>query len=51
MEFADAPLTTVMELTDKRDGSERVLHWVNFQLGIPVAPAPEVYNVAVVHLR
>lgn len=36
VEFEDAPLTTVMELNDKADGSERVLHWVNFRTGTTV---------------
>ncbi len=40
VEFGAAPLTTVMELTDKRDGSRRLLHWVNYQLGAPAAGTP-----------
>ena len=39
VEFSAAPLTTVMELTDKKDASERVLHWINYRLGAPVEPA------------
>ncbi|MEO6911412.1 MAG: beta-galactosidase trimerization domain-containing protein, partial [Edaphobacter sp.] len=39
VEFKDAPLTTVMELTEKNDGSERILHWLNYQLGSPVPPS------------
>lgn len=38
-EFENAPLTTVMELTGKKDASERVLHWVNYKLGSPAGPA------------
>jgi hypothetical protein len=37
--FEGAPLTTVMELTEKKDGSERVLHWVNYKLGAPAKGA------------
>ena len=33
VEFESAPLTTVMEMTDKRDASERILHWVNYEPG------------------
>ena len=40
VEFGDAPLTTVMQLTDKRDGSERLLHWINYQLQSPVSATP-----------
>ena len=38
VEFTNAPLTTVMELTEKKDASERVLHWLNYKLGSPVQP-------------
>jgi hypothetical protein len=38
VEFENAPLTTVVELTDNQDGSERVLHWVNYRLGSTVPP-------------
>ncbi|MEK7404702.1 MAG: alpha-amylase family protein [Acidobacteriota bacterium] len=38
VEFAGAPLTTVMELTEKSDGSERALHWLNYRLGTVVDP-------------
>jgi hypothetical protein len=38
VEFTNAPLTTVMELTEKQDASERVLHWLNYKLGSPVQP-------------
>jgi hypothetical protein len=38
VEFAGAPPTAVMELTEKRDGSERALHWVNYQLDSAVEP-------------
>jgi hypothetical protein len=38
-EFEGAPLTTVMELTDKNDGSERILHWLNYKLGYPAGGA------------
>ncbi|MEN6607750.1 MAG: beta-galactosidase [Bryobacteraceae bacterium] len=38
-EFVGAPLHTVMELTEKNDGSGRVLHWINYKLGAKVAPA------------
>jgi hypothetical protein len=38
-EFEGAPLTTVMELTDKADGSERILHWLNYKLGYPAGGA------------
>lgn len=38
-EFENAPLTTVMELTGKKDASERVLHWVNYKLGSPAGPS------------
>lgn len=34
VEFDHAPLTTVMELTEKKDGTERILHWVNYNLGV-----------------
>lgn len=33
VEFKKAPLTTVMELTEKKDSSARILHWVNYNLG------------------
>ncbi|HEU0142820.1 MAG TPA: beta-galactosidase trimerization domain-containing protein [Bryobacteraceae bacterium] len=36
VEFEHAPLTTVMEITEKKDGSGRMLHWVNYRLGTPV---------------
>ncbi|HWQ55473.1 MAG TPA: alpha-amylase family protein [Bryobacteraceae bacterium] len=39
IEYENAPLTTVMELTDKKDDSERVLHWVNYKLGSPAGPS------------
>jgi hypothetical protein len=39
VEFERAPLTTVMELTDKKDGSARVFHWINYKLGAVVKPA------------
>ena len=29
-----------MELTEKKDGSERVLHWLNYKLGAPVRSTP-----------
>lgn len=35
VEFEGAPLTTVMELTEKKDSSERILHWINYKLGTP----------------
>jgi hypothetical protein len=38
-EFESAPLTTVMELTEKTDGSARMLHWVNYKPGTKVLPA------------
>lgn len=38
VEFKGAPLTTTMELTDKQDGSERNLHWVNYDLRKHVQP-------------
>lgn len=38
-EFEQAPLTTVMELTEKTDGGARMLHWVNYKPGTKVAPA------------
>src|SRR4051812_39273950 len=28
VEFDGAPLTTVIELTDKKNSSERILHWI-----------------------
>lgn len=37
VEFTGAPLTTVMELLDKRDGSERILHWINYDLEHPAS--------------
>ena len=40
VEFEGAPLTTAMELTEKKDGSERVLHWLNYKLGAPVRSTP-----------
>jgi hypothetical protein len=39
VEFDGAPLTTVTQITEKKDGSERIVHWINFKLGAPVAPA------------
>jgi hypothetical protein len=39
VELPGAPLTTVMELTEKRGGGERVLHWVNYRVGTPAEPA------------
>lgn len=39
VEFEGAPLTTVMNLTEKNDGSERVLHWLNYALNGAVNPA------------
>ncbi len=39
VEFDGAPLTTVMELTEKKDASERILHWINYKLESPVDPA------------
>jgi hypothetical protein len=38
VELTGAPLTTVMELTEKRGGGERVLHWVNYKLAAPAEP-------------
>jgi hypothetical protein len=41
VEFEKAPLTTTMELTDNENHSERVLHWINYQLETPlVAGSP-----------
>jgi hypothetical protein len=37
VEFANAPLTTVMELVERKDGSERILHWLNYKLGTRVS--------------
>jgi len=39
VEFESAPLTTVMELTEKTGGRERVLHWLNYKLPTAVEPA------------
>ena len=41
-EFTGAPLTAVMELTDRRDGNERVLHWINYKAGAAVDPVQVV---------
>jgi hypothetical protein len=55
-EFAAAPLSTVMELTEKKDGSARMLHWVNYRPGTKVVPAavtmavPEGKKAAAVEL-
>jgi len=38
-ELKGAPLTTVIELTDKKDGSERVLHWINYKPGSRTRPS------------
>ena len=38
VEFASAPLTTTMELTEKKDSSELILHWINYNIPAPVAP-------------
>jgi len=46
VEFGKAPLTTTMELTDNQDKTERVLHWINYQLETPVVAAVPV-SVAV----
>jgi hypothetical protein len=29
-----------MELTEKKDGAARMLHWVNYKPGTKIAPAP-----------
>ncbi len=39
VEFDRAPLTTVMELADKKDGSERILHWLNYKRNTVTKPA------------
>jgi hypothetical protein len=31
-----------MELTDRRDGNERVLHWINYKAGAAVDPVQVV---------
>jgi hypothetical protein len=46
VEFDNAPLTTTMELTDNKDGTERTLHWLNYKLQTPLVPATPV-SVAV----
>jgi len=46
VEFSSAPLTTTMELTDNQAGTERVLHWINYQLETPLVAAAPV-SVAV----
>ena len=38
-QFDAAPLTTVMELTEKSDASTRMLHWVNYKPGTKAPPA------------
>lgn len=38
-EFENAPLTTLMNLTEKNDGTERVLHLLNYAAGTTVNPA------------
>jgi len=56
VEFEGAPLTTVMELTDKKDGSGRILHWLNYKLGYPAGgasvtvAAPEGKKITAVRL-
>ncbi|MCX6620735.1 MAG: beta-galactosidase [Acidobacteria bacterium] len=40
-EFKGAPLTTVMELLEKKDGTETVLHFLNYRIQ-PRAPAVDV---------
>jgi len=53
---AQAPLTTVMNYTENEDGTERVVHWVNYALGRSVAPAhvsiaiPAGREVEAIHL-
>jgi hypothetical protein len=39
VEFNNAPLTTVMNFTERNDGRERVVHWLNYALGSPVDAA------------
>jgi hypothetical protein len=39
VEFENAPLTTVMNLTEKNDGSERIVHWLNYALDSAVDAA------------
>jgi hypothetical protein len=38
VEFEGAPLTTAMELTEKKDGGERVLHYINYKVGTVADP-------------
>jgi hypothetical protein len=38
VELKEAPLTTVVEVTERKDGSERILHWVNYKPGSPAMP-------------
>ncbi len=38
VEFQGAALTTVMELTEGKDSSERILHWINYKLGALAPP-------------
>lgn len=38
VEFTGAPLATVIELTDKTDGAERLIHLVNYDLNARVGP-------------
>jgi hypothetical protein len=46
VEISGAPLTAVMNLTEKNDGSERVLHWLNYALDTTVSPADVSISVA-----
>jgi hypothetical protein len=39
VEFTGAPLTTTMELTDNAAGTERSLHWLNYDLRKHIEPA------------
>lgn len=42
VEFEKAPLTTTMELTDNTAGTERALHWLNYQLANALVPGAKV---------